>query len=92
MSEPGASGHGRGEVMAGGLLGLFDKTCPYGHGRMQAVDGWWALTGVHVRQANALATLFAPGASITANNQALALEVWRCPSCGNVQLFDPENS
>ncbi len=68
--------------------GMLDKACPYGHGQLQPVGGWWALTGVNVRPVNALASLFAPGASITPNNQALALQVWRCPKCGNVQLFD----
>lgn len=79
--------------MAGLLDVLKPRTCPFGHGEMGPVEGFWALAGVNITPGagtvNALQALFAPTPpKITPNNQGFVLRAWKCQTCGNVQLFD----
>lgn len=65
-------------------------TCAYGHGLLTSESGWWALTGVEPAMQNALTSPFAlaPKGDLAMNGKGYTVQVWRCPTCGNVQLFD----
>jgi hypothetical protein len=65
-----------------------NPTCPYGHGALLEQEGWWVLQGVAPKQTNALTALVSKPNALVPNGKALALQAWRCPSCGAVQLFD----
>lgn len=71
------------------LQSNLDRTCRYGHGALESFASWFALTGVNApssrgRPANALQQMASPTGSL------LALRVWRCPTCGYVELQDKD--
>jgi len=76
-----------------GLLGPPARTCLRGHGPMIVAEGSYALTGVDpdmpLQGVRAPAQLFAPS-TFRPNGRVYALKIWRCPTCGFVELVDQE--
>lgn len=63
------------------------RSCRYGHGGLELLPGAFGMVGGDVVKGNVAATdddlkLFSP------NGQWFALRVWRCPSCGTLELAD----
>lgn len=86
MSEPGNLGVGLARPLPGRPGGT---NCPFGHGLMESLEGWWALTGMDVTRATPSRLGDDPAIpEVTRNQRAYVLKAWRCPVCGNVQLFD----
>lgn len=59
---------------------------------MVMAEGTYALTGVNpdeVTHRSAASLLFAP-TTFRPNGRVFALKVWRCPTCGFVELVDQE--
>lgn len=65
-------------AITGGLLG--GVPCPNGHGPMENVPGIWALNGVQNY----------PNMGWVGTNQLYTVTVYRCLTCGNVQLRDKD--
>ncbi len=69
------------------------RDCPYGHGALEALDGWWALRSVNLRSAEQSRALGGPHqVTLTINSRYLALKAHRCKECRMVLLFDEEAS
>lgn len=66
------------------------QRCPYGHGALIEEPGWWVLQGVAPKRATGLLASVSRPNALEPNGKALALQAWRCPQCGTVQLFDAQ--
>ena len=66
------------------------RTCRYGHGNLQMVDGWFSLTGA--KAGAALPGKVLPQEALFNADpwRIFALRVWRCDTCGYVELADEE--
>lgn len=66
------------------------RTCRYGHGPLDLVDGWFSLGGARV--AAGLAGLATQPVDMFGvdPSRLFALRVWRCPACGYVELIDED--
>lgn len=70
-----------------------ERTCRYGHGALVRDPGWWSLQGVEF-VAKRSKKEQAPGVeamddeNVSDIPQAYVLRLWRCPTCGYVELFD----
>lgn len=67
------------------------RDCPYGHGPLETLAGWWALQGADVRTIQQSEAAGGPS-NITMgdNGRAFLVKIRRCADCGLVMMFDEE--
>jgi len=76
-----------------GLIGkAVEKTCRYGHGPLHREEGQYGLPAFLHRSgpSNALLRQL-QAADYQITNRVFVLSLWRCPTCGYVELFDEVN-
>ena len=67
------------------------RECPYGHGPLETLTGWWALQGVHVRTPEQTTEIGGPDEmTVGQTGTAYALRLRHCKDCGLVLLFDED--
>lgn len=57
-----------------------ERTCRYGHGQLDSIDGIWSLEGLRPQKS-------AVG-GLASNGQVFTVRVFRCETCGYVELYD----
>lgn len=66
------------------------RTCRYGHGALERVDGWFAMAELAMErrtdQASQLSVVVVNGPT----GRHLVLQAWKCPMCGYLELQDVE--
>ncbi len=73
------------------LFVVVPRDCPYGHGTLETLEGWWALEGVNVLSAQQSRARGGPDrVSFNTNGRYFALRARKCSECGLVMLFDEE--
>lgn len=76
-----------------GLLdqAVYTRSCPFGHGLLVQVEGLWAVTGVSQRPGATPPEQAMEEGLLQPNGRAFTLEVWRCPACRSLQMFDHQD-
>lgn len=68
------------------MLTTSDRTCPYGHGKLARQPGLFALTEV-APALNKLAQV-ATGMHVVPSGRYFTVGLFRCPTCGHIELVD----